>query len=378
MPLLANKIKQKAYELGFELAGICTPAQPAHYHTYKSWIEQNRHASMHYLGNERALHMRAHPNHLMPECRSILVLGKIYLPAAHENLHTGSLKVAAYAAGDDYHDILPERLRELMHALESWVDQPICHRIYTDTGPLLERDLAMQAGLGWIGKNTCLIHPGIGSYFFLAEILLDLDLPADPPFTADHCGTCRRCIDACPTSAIRNDRTLDAGRCLSYLSIELKETIPVEFLSSFEDWAFGCDICQLVCPWNARFACPTIDSAFQIRPALEQRDLDLWLQMDNARFQHAFRGSPIKRSKRRGLLRNTLINAAHQRGTDMIPALLDSLLHEPEALLRTQSAMLLGNLLPDNQRGILEQARCQETDASVVRALDAAIANLTP
>jgi epoxyqueuosine reductase len=165
------------------------------------------------------------------------------------------VRVASYARGEDYHDVLPARMQELVRFIEEQVGGPVGNRYYTDTGPILERDLAQQAGIGWIGKNTCLIHPKQGSYFFLSEILLDLELEPDPPFTTDHCGTCTRCITACPTQCILPDRTLDATRCISYLTIELKDDIPVELREKVGDWAFGCDVCQMVCPWN-RFAPP--------------------------------------------------------------------------------------------------------------------------
>ena len=171
-------------------------------------------------------------------------------------------RIASYAHGDDYHDILPARMKELVQFIEEQVGGPVQNRYYTDTGPILERDLAQRAGIGWIGKNTCLINPKQGSYFLLSEILLDLELEPDPPFTTDHCGTCTRCIEACPTDCILPNRTLDARRCISYLTIELKDDIPLELRDKIGDWVFGCDICQQVCPWN-RFAAEG-DPAFDI------------------------------------------------------------------------------------------------------------------
>ena len=162
-------------------------------------------------------------------------------------------RVAAYAWGDDYHDTLPKKLQELAAFIEEQAGQPVANRFYTDTGPLLERELAQRAGLGWIGKNTHLINPKAGSFFLLAEILLDLELEPDPPFTSDHCGTCTRCIQACPTGCILPNRTIDARRCLSYLTIELKDDIPADLRPTLGNWVFGCDLCQMVCPWN-RFA----------------------------------------------------------------------------------------------------------------------------
>ena len=162
-------------------------------------------------------------------------------------------QIASYARGDDYHDILPARMRALVQFIERQVGGPVANRWYTDTAPVLERDLAQHAGIGWIGKNTMVIHPKHGSYFLLSEILLDLELEPDQPFITDHCGTCTRCIDACPTDCILADRTINSTRCISYLTIELKDDIPLELRQKIGDWVFGCDICQQVCPWN-RFA----------------------------------------------------------------------------------------------------------------------------
>jgi epoxyqueuosine reductase len=180
------------------------------------------------------------------------------------------------------------------------------NRYYTDTGPLLERDLAQRAGLGWIGKNTCLINPKQGSYFLLAEILLGLELEPDPPFTTDHCGTCTRCIEACPTECILPDRTIDARRCISYLTIELKDDIPEELRPLLGEWVFGCDVCQMVCPWN-RFASPEGDAAFSPRPGRANPEPDPRAGADPEAFNRKFKNSPVKRAKRRGYLRNVAV-----------------------------------------------------------------------
>ena len=240
---LKQTIKEKARQLGFILAGVTTPDPPPHYSTFENWLAHGHHGNMDYLATERSRLRRADPRQILPECQSILVLATPYSPPVHAGDSGEALgdrgKIAAYARGDDYHDVLPPRMKELVQFIEEQAGQPVKNRWYTDTGPLLERDLAQRAGIGWIGKNTCLIHPKHGSYFLLSEILLDLALEPDPPFVTDHCGTCTRCIEACPTDCILPDRTIDATRCISYLTIELKDGIPTELRHKVGSWVFG-------------------------------------------------------------------------------------------------------------------------------------------
>jgi epoxyqueuosine reductase len=252
--------------------------------------------------------------------------------------------VASYAWGDDYHDVLPERLQQLVSFIENHVGHPVTNRWYTDTGPILERDLAQRAGLGWIGKNTCLIHPRLGSYFLLAEILLGVELEADAPFVPDHCGTCRRCLEACPTGCILENRTLDANRCISYLTIELKETIPVGLRSKIGEWLFGCDICQQVCPWNQRFATSAGDQAFNPRPNLPHPKLLQEIGLSQHAFNRKFKGNPIKRGKRRGYLRNVAVALGNIGESSVVPALVEALANDPEPLVRGHAAWALGTI----------------------------------
>jgi epoxyqueuosine reductase len=248
--------------------------------------------------------------------------------------------------------------------LEAHLGRPIAHRIYTDTGPLLERELAQRAGLGWIGKNSCLIHPRHGSYFFLAEVLLDLDLVPDPPFVADHCGSCTRCLEACPTQCILPDRTLQADRCISYLTIEVRGDIPIELRSRVGGWLFGCDICQQVCPWNLRFAQPTTDPAFQPLPWMQRAGLQDFLQLDAAAYRQELRDSPLRRPRRSGLLRNAAVAAGNQGDTSLIPAL-RTLLEEPEPMVRAHAAWALGRIGGPGAREALREAERAEQDAAV-------------
>jgi epoxyqueuosine reductase len=230
-------------------------------------------------------------------------------------------------------------MKELVQFTEEQAGGPIKNRWYTDTGPILERDLAQRAGIGWIGKNTCLIHPKQGSYFLLSEIFLDLALEPDPPFITDHCGTCTRCVEACPTECILPNRTIDATRCISYLTIELKEDIPLELREKIGDWVFGCDICQQVCPWN-RFAGqgdPAFDS--KTTPPTLTDELSLTPQAFNGRFKH----SPIKRTKRRGYLRNVAVALGNTSDIHALPVL-QNVLNDEEPMIREHAQWAIDQL----------------------------------
>jgi len=324
---LAQAVKAQAIRLGFDLAGITTPEPPPHWPVFQDWLSMGRHASMKYLEDPR----RADPRLVMPDCKSILVLAARYpapdpLPNPPPFRTTemgegraGAGRVASYAWGRDYHLVLPEKLKSLVGFIQQETGAPVPYRIYTDTGPLLERDLAQRAGLGWIGKNTCLIHPELGSYFFLAELLLGIELEPDPPFSFDHCGTCTRCIEACPTGCILPDRTLDAHRCISYLTIENKGSIPSELRPLIGNWVFGCDICQAVCPWNQRPK-PDPQPAFAPRAGVPAPDLTAELSLTPQQFNRKFSESPVQRARRRGYLRNVLV-AIGNSGEAALPAL---------------------------------------------------------
>ncbi len=363
LPSLAAALKTEADRLGFDLIGITTPDPPPHFDVYRQWLDAGHHGEMHYLASSRAVGRRADPLTIFPDCRSIVVLGIRY--PTPSTTDAGSGRVAAYALGDDYHDFLPPRLEALATFLEAQVGTTIPHRAYTDTGPLLERDLAQRAGLGWIGKNTCLIHPAIGSYLLLAELLLDLDLPPDPPFQADRCGTCTRCIEACPTHCILPDRTLDASRCISYCTIELKGSIPLQLRPAQGTWLFGCDACQEVCPWNRRAEDGHTVPAFTPRRALNPPDIAAILQMDASAFRQTLRGSPLRRAGRRGLLRNAAVAAGNAGAPELTPALARLLEHEPEAIVRALAAWALGQIGGQDAVRALEHAAAGEVDESV-------------
>jgi epoxyqueuosine reductase len=378
---LTQAVKDEARRLGFDLAGVTTPDPPPHFPTFQHWLNESRHGEMRYLETERALTRRSDPRQILPECRSILVLGIRYFapgsvseapvdPSAQGK--TG--RVASYAWGSDYHDVLPQRLKALVSFIEDQVGDSFPNRWYTDTGPILERDIAQRAGLGWIGKNTCLIHPGKGSYYLLSEILLGIELEPDPPFETDHCGSCTRCLDACPTSCILPDRTIDARRCISYLTIELKEAIPLELRPQIGDWVFGCDICQQVCPWNERFARPEGDPAFAPRPGLPAPDLEHELEnLTPEAFAAKFKGSPVKRAKRRGYLRNVAVALGNMGRPESVSILAKVLLTEAESLVRGQAAWALGRLGGEEAAQALHRARQRETDPEVLAEITGAL-----
>jgi len=291
---------------------------------------------MQYLADPR----RADPRLLLPGCSSILVLAIRYgAPEKEPGASPLHGRVAAYARGRDYHLLLPGRLQALAEFIGVQAGRPIPSRSYTDTGPLMERDLAQRAGLGWIGKNTCLIHSKIGSYFFLAEILLGIEIEPDAPFTADRCGTCTRCLEACPSGALLQDRSMDARRCISYLTIENKGSIPPELRLKLGNRVFGCDVCQTVCPWNQRIP-PGADPAFTTRPGTPTPDLCEELSLTRQEFDARFKDSPVLRARRKGYLRNIAVALGNSGDPIAMPALKKAL-EDDEALIREHAAWAL-------------------------------------
>ena len=379
---IKEAILAKANQLGFPLVGVTVPEPPEHISIYQRWIEQGYHGQMAYLATDRALTQRANPREILPGCRSILVLGAPYpisKPVKGKSNPAEKLsgRVASYAWGADYHDVLLKHLEELAQFIVTRTPPGTTYRWYTDTGPILERDLAQRAGLGWVGKNTCLIHPGMGSYFFLAEIFLDLDLEPDEPFTKDYCGKCRRCIDACPTGCILPERTLDARRCISYLTIELKGTIPVELRPFMDDWIFGCDVCQQVCPWNARIASRSGVSLFAPRRGVPTPNLITEMDLLPGEFNEKFRGSPIKRAKRRGYLRNVAVALGNAQAESANGVLQRIIKLDPEPLVRSHAAWALGQIGGSGSQEALREALAQETVQEVAAEIHSALTHLS-
>lgn len=295
----ANLIKAKAKKFGFQNCGISRAdflkeeAKP-----FESWLNKNYNGEMSYM--ENYFDKRLDPRLLVEGSKSVISLSYNYFP--EENLSgIDQLKISKYAYGEDYHEIIKELLREMVAELQEEIGDFQC-RIFTDSAPILERSWARKSGIGWVGKNANLITKQSGSFYFLAEIICDLDLHEDLP-TTDHCGSCRKCIEACPTDAIVSDKIIDGSKCISYATIELKNEIPESFKDKMEDWIFGCDICQDVCPWN-RFAKPHQQEKFKPNSNLKNLEKKDWQELSQEVFSKIFRKSPVKRTKFAGLKRN--------------------------------------------------------------------------
>ena len=296
---LREALQAESERLGFLACGVASLEPSRHAAALDHWLAQGFAGTMRYL--HRQAEKRKAPALIAPGAtRAIIVLDN-YLPApapAEPRVPSAECRVAKYARGRDYHLELTERLGHLSHFL---LDQgATVARTFADAGPVPERELAARAGLGWIGKNTMLIRPGVGSFFFIGSVLTDLPIEFDNPFETDHCGTCTRCLDACPTGALVEPRTLDATRCISYLTIEHKPDPDPDLAGRFQGWAFGCDICNDVCPWNERFAIPSDRPAYQDRGAIATDDPQFFEHLDEAGFAARFADTPLERP---GLLR---------------------------------------------------------------------------
>jgi len=296
----ATLIRDKALALGFDDVGFVTAAaldKEAQF--LQEWLDKGFHAGMDYM--EQNVEKRNNPAELVEGAKSVIVVLQNYNPPRHIQLKSG-LKLARYAYGRDYHKVLKNRLKKLMTFIQQDVAAEASGRFFTDSAPVSERSLAARAGLGWFGKNTNLLHPRLGSYVFIGEIILNINLPSGTP-VREACGGCTRCLEACPTGAVVKPWHLDANKCISYLTIENKGNIPDEFSGKFDGWFFGCDICQEVCPWNWK-ARPHNEPDFQLRKTFRDMEKDEWLSMDENTFDEISKGSPIRRAGYKGLMRN--------------------------------------------------------------------------
>jgi epoxyqueuosine reductase len=319
---LEERLKTEAFARGFALAGIAPATEADGFHRFADWLDRGFAGVMEYL--HRTRESRRHPAGVMPDVRSVLMVALEY-DGSGSHGEPGTGRVARYAQGPDYHRFIWDRMNDLAAWLEA--ERPGCTaRAVADTAPLLERDFARRAGLGWIGRNTLLIHPHRGSYFFLGALLTDLELEADPPFIGSHCGTCTACLTACPTRAFPEPHVLDATRCISYLTIELREPIPVELREPIGDWLYGCDVCQEVCPWNAKRSGPV---AFPHDPSLERLDAIELLGMNEDAFRMRFKPTSLWRNRRVGLLRNAAIVLGNTGDERALPALEQALTDHP-------------------------------------------------
>jgi epoxyqueuosine reductase len=316
---LAARLKSEARRIGFDLVGITTAVGPGTLPDFEEWLDAGYAGEMGYL--ERRREAYADPQSMLKAVRSVIMLGVNYYSGDEPEPDAGAGRIARYARiPADYHDVLRGRLQELAIVLHE--ARPGCRtRSVVDTAPLLERDFARRAGLGWFGKNTMLLNKRMGSWFFLAALLTDVDLPADAPHETAHCGTCTRCIDACPTDAFVEPYVLDARRCISYLTIELgPRPIDDSLLPGMQDWAFGCDICQDVCPWN-RKAPVAIDPAFRATSELGSLRLADLLRMDESAFLARYGATPLARTGYEALVRNACIAVGNAGTSDDLPAL---------------------------------------------------------
>jgi epoxyqueuosine reductase len=358
-------IRQQASALGFDWCGFA-PVEPsqtlAH---YERWLEQGHAGAMEYL--RRHAEQKADPRRIVPSALTVIVLACNYNRGHNTAIAKRSSlqgKFSRYAHGADYHLILRERLEQMRQFL---LNSAFAHeyegtRVYVDTGPILEREMAWKAGLGWFGKHSNVIHPKLGSWLFLTEILIDRALPTEAPFAGIDCGSCTRCISACPTQAIVADRTVDARRCISYLTIELKTAIPQALRSSMSNWIFGCDVCQEVCPWNRKSPL-SADSIWEARPVVQQRDLRRWMTLTQSEFSAMFQHSPVKRTKRRGLLRNVAVALGNARHPQALPVLCKAL-HDSEELVRGHAAWALGKFRQNvAQQALRKRLRIEPTEA---------------
>ena len=337
---LTDRLKVEAGRLGFPLVGVCPAVGPAGIGRFREWLGAGFAGEMSYLADRSEAY--AHPEQILSGARSLVMLALPYRTVEPTTPAAGYGRVSRYAWGVDYHDVIRQRLHQLADRLREWRPGTMARGV-VDTAPIMEREFAQLAGLGWVGKNTLLLNRTWGSWFFLAALVTDAELVYDAPHETDHCGTCRACLDACPTDAFVAPYVLDARKCISYLTIELRSNIPEPLRAGVGDWVFGCDVCQDVCPWNHKP--PAIEEPdFTPHPGSNPLPLVELLALDDATFRKRFRGSPIWRAKRRGLLRNAAIVLGNQRAVEAIDALIQALADD-DTLVRAAAAWALGQMI---------------------------------
>ena len=368
-----DQIKTFCHSVGFDLVGFIKPANYQTYSRYKQWIDAGFHGEMQYLSSERSLYLRRSPRMLMADCQTILVLAFRYQGDTLTINNDPSLDplIASYARGMDYHLFLPDLMQQIVAYIQEGSYQEIMALCLTDSAPVLEKELGFQAGLGWVGKNSCLINPEIGSYFYLAEILLNVDIGGDEEAASqitDHCGKCHRCIDVCPTHCIQDNRTLDASRCIAFLTIENKGAIPDDLRSQVGNHLFGCDLCQQVCPWNNKNS-----ERNKELPGSQQlvRKIHTAIQQpitQNEIFNRYFKDTPIRRAKRYGFYRNLAVTLRNSPQPEKL-AVLQSLLKDPSALVRQHALWALTNYPDDEVIMILRSMLEEETDEKLIEQI---------
>lgn len=366
-------IKQLAREVGFDLVGIAPAVTPDGYHQFLDWLDAGFAGEMGYLERRKAAYQ--HPRYVMSSVKSVLMLTLNYRTEEPPPQDGTQARISRYAWGStDYHKVIRKKLKQLSRQIRE--HYPECEtRGVVDTAPLMERDYAQLAGLGWIGKNTLLLSKTEGSWFFLAGLLLSDELDYDEPHNTSHCGTCTRCLDACPTDAFVEAGTLDARKCISYLTIELRDQpIPLELRSGLQEWVFGCDVCQDVCPWNQKAPVSQEPAFLPVEHFSPVEAVEL-LSLSAEAFQARFQSTPMSRAGRAGLLRNAAIVLGNLGEKSAIPALL-KVLHDTEPLIRGAAAWALGNLGGAEIAGSLEARLAVETEVEVVQELEWAQAEI--
>ena len=372
MLTLTQQIQTRANKLGFELVGITPAAHSETIARYRQWIENGYAGKMHYL--EKHLSLKTDVRQLLAEAKSVISLAMNYYTfdppkALAENPGRG--QISRYAWGDDYHELIRKRLLELVEFIKQTAENELKTRVCVDTAPVIEREYAQKAGIGWIGKNTNLIHWRSGSWYFLSEILVSIALESETPPLRGSCGTCTRCIDECPTDAIVEPNLLDSRLCISYLTIELRESIPKQLRPKMGNLIFGCDICQEVCPWNSK-AGPTTEPAFHPREGNLAPKLLSLINMTQQEFSRRFKGSPIKRAKRRGFLRNVLVAIGNWGEQRAVPSLKGAL-KDDDPLIRSHAAWALGRIGGGTARQILRKRLTFETEPMVITEIQDAL-----
>ncbi|MEE8302011.1 MAG: tRNA epoxyqueuosine(34) reductase QueG [Candidatus Tectomicrobia bacterium] len=355
---MENQIRAKAAALGFSWCGFARLAPLPREEFFRNWLAQGHAGEMHYLAREPE--RRIDPAIPFPQAKSVICLGYPYAPPALPDIDWRTElrgRIAAYAAGPDYHDVITAKLHELTVFLKD-IQPDVWARPYVDTGPLLEREWAYRSGLGWFGKNTMLLRKQAGSWFFLAEVLVDVELEGEG-IPHEHCGRCTQCLNDCPTNALEEGYILKSPLCISYLTIEHRGPIPYELRPKLGNWIFGCDICQAVCPWNKKFG----QSQQKILEALFPSLPEL-MKLDDEGFRKRFRKTALWRTKRRGLLRNVAIALGNSGNPEAISPL-STALHDPEPLIRGHAAWALGQLDEKQAKRALQQCIATENDPQV-------------
>ena len=370
---LTKLLKQEAVRVGFDITGACPAVTPAGFHQFVDWLEQGFAGEMTYLEDRKEAY--EHPSHVLPGATSILMLGLNYQTAPPTHSPPGTGRIARYAWSNvDYHDLVHKKLKQLKKFVKE-LDPAIGVRGVVDTAPLLEREFAELAGIGWRAKNTLLINKTAGSWFFLAALLLDVPLQYDEPMNTSHCGTCTACIDACPTDAFVAPHVLDATKCISYLTIEHRTALPHALRSQMQDWILGCDICQEVCPWN-RKAPLSHEADFEPIDGHNPIELRSLFQITDEQFRERFRKTPLWRPKRRGILRNAAIALGNKPHCENLDALALGI-SDCEPLVRGASAWALGGHRYHEAKAILSKSLEQEPLNEIQQEIADAISRLS-